>query len=171
MMIFGRSPARHLTVVFVGRVVVRGMGLELGGAGVDGLHGGRHARRQSGGPYPTFLDGPQPGQLGVGETEPLDPPPVRPVQLVRARPGRQAGPFRGDEPDLVQEPRIDTCGLVEPFQGDAAALGGFQMEGAVRRGDSRPAHQFVVAPPLVESLGGIAVEAEPPPLERAQPLL
>ncbi len=88
----GPIARRHLVVVLVGRVVVGRVGLELRRAGVDRLHGGPHPGGQAGLPDRGLVDRPQPGQLGVGEAEPLGPAPVRrgPAQPGRRRPARRA---------------------------------------------------------------------------------
>ena len=99
---------RHdLVVVLVGRVVVRRLGLELGRAGVDRLER-RGARRRPAGRARTvgLVDAPQPGQLGVGEAEPLGPPPRPAVHAGEAELG-EVGPLVDDLGDLVEEPRVD----------------------------------------------------------------
>ena len=108
---------RHLARVLVGAVVVRRRGLELRGAGVDGLVGDLDAG-QRGGPSRTSLsvDCPQVGELTVTEAEPLGPPPLAAVNAAeRAEPvplDSRCRAFLDDGEDLVEEPRIDPGRLV-----------------------------------------------------------
>ena len=76
-----------------------------------------------------------------------------------------------DLEDLVEEPRVDSRRLVQPLDADAATQRRFELEGAVGRGDGRPAHQLVVAQLVEGGLGGVAVQTHAAVLERAKALL
>ena len=78
MTTLGRSLGAHLVLVLVGRVVVRRVGRELGGAGVDGLERGAHARGQRGrrAPSASVRRRHSQAELRVGEAEALGPPPA-----------------------------------------------------------------------------------------------
>jgi hypothetical protein len=115
MMTLVRS-GRDLVLVLVGRVVVRRLGLELGGAGVDGLEGRPHPGGEAGGAHLGLVDAPQVGELGVGEPEPLGPPPARRGHAVEADLG-QVGRSSVIIEHLVEEPRVDLGGLVHRVDG------------------------------------------------------
>ncbi len=76
---------------------------------------------------------------------------------LQLRPGRRSaaepGPLVDDQGDLVEEPRVDPGGLVQPLDADAPPQGRLQLEGPVGGGDGGPAHQLVVVPAVVERLG------------------
>ena len=107
---FGRS---DLVLVLGGRVVVGGVGLELGAAGVDRLVG--HADTEGGAGRPDVGGGDrfaeQVGQLLVGEAEPLEPAPGPAVEIVDGDPQGhlevEGHAGVGHLGDLREEPGID----------------------------------------------------------------
>ena len=89
-----------------------------------------------------------------------------------ARPtASQVGPLLDDLAELVEEPGVDAGGRVETLDADAAAQRGLEMEGPVRGGEGRAAHELVVVEGLEGDLGGVAVQSSAPVLEGAQRLL
>ncbi len=68
-----------------------------------------------GGPHGGFAIAPQVGQLRVGETEPLGPPPVPSVHSRRRTHRLEPRPFPADTVYLVKEPGVDAAFVVEPF--------------------------------------------------------
>ena len=167
----------HLVLVLDGRVVVRGVGLELGTTGVDGLEG--HLHPVSGAGRPDVGGGDrwaeQIGQLLVGKSEPLDPTPGPAVEIVDGHPQRdlQVEPHAGvtDLGHLGEEPWIDAGGGGQLVHRDAPAEQGLELEDAFRRGRGHPHQQISGGDGLVELLGRIGVEAGPPLFERAHRLL
>ena len=100
-----------------------------------------------------LVDAPQPGQLGVGEAEPLGPPPVAAGHRRRGR--RRARWPRSSmiAQHLVEEPRVDPGGLVQPLDRDAPAQRRLELRRAGRgwrraaRASSSSSVEAVVAPP------------------------
>ncbi len=86
-----------LVLFLVGRVVVRGVGLELGGAGVDALVDGVHRAVC---PHLVLRASGEVGDLGVGEPHALG------VED-RGRPGLHRPAHLDDLGDAVAEPRVD----------------------------------------------------------------
>ncbi len=128
---------RDLGLVLVGRVVVGRVGLEFGGAGVDGLEDRAQAEpvAQAAHAFLAGEFGAQGRDLGVGASGAL--------RLAQQRFVDDGGGFdlaaQVDElGDLVEEPRVDLAGLVDFGDGGAESQGAFGgVEGAVVRGLER----------------------------------
>ena len=159
-----------LVIVLVGGVVVRGLGFELGPAGVNGLEGGDHPSRDACLSDLGLGRAPQVGELGVAEPEPLGPPPGPPVHAGQAGID-QHRPLIGYERHLVEEPRVDLGPVVDDVEADPPPDGRFELEHAVRGGQGRCGDQLLVGQIVVDGLGGIGVEAEPSLFQRSQSLL
>ena len=102
-----------LGLVLVGRVVVRRLGGELGGARVDRLVGRDHAGRLAGGADVGLVGAPQVGELRIGEAEPLGAPPGLACVIVDGPLFGERMALLDDHRDLVEEPRVDLGGRVD----------------------------------------------------------
>jgi hypothetical protein len=110
-----------LVLPLVGGVVVRGVGLELGGAGVDRLEDRHLALGEAPGAHAARLRAGEPRDVGVGEAEPLGLAPGLPLPRGRVAERRHLALRLDDLAQLRQEPRVDGGLLVQQRHAAAAA--------------------------------------------------
>ena len=150
--------------------MVRGLGLELGRAGVHRYEGGLHPGGDAGSPHLACRHPPQVAELLVGEPELLGPLPGPAVHAVEAA-LHQRGPLLGDLEELVAEPGVHLSGLEQLLHGDPSAQQGLELEDALGGGHRGGSQQLSVAEAVVGGLAGVGVEAVATQFQRAQPLL
>jgi hypothetical protein len=73
--------------------------------------------------------------------------------------------------DLIQEPGIDPCRIMEALDRDASAQCSFDQEDPLGRWCRASAHQVIGLEPFEGQLRRITVEAEPTRLQAAQRFL
>ena len=156
--------------VFVGRVVVRRGGLELGGAGIDRLERGAHTGRKASGPHLSLGDVPQIGKLRIGETELLGPLEAPRRDRIE-RQGLETGPLLGDHRHLVEEPRIDSGGREDLVDAHAPTQQRLKLERTIRGSDRRHLHEFLGRDVVERRLARVGVETVAALLERTERLL
>ena len=156
--------------VFVGRVVVRRGGLELGGAGIDRLERGAHTGRKASGPHLSLGDVPQIGKLRIGETELLGPLEAPRRDRIE-RQGLETGPLLGDHRHLVEEPRIDSGGREDLVDAHAPTQQRLKLERTIRGSDRRHLHEFLGRDVVERRLARVGVETMAALLERTERLL
>ncbi len=176
----GARRRRHLVLVLVGAVVVRGVGLELGSARVDGLERRLHAVLTAGGSDPRFGDvrlagTEHMGDLGVHEAEAPEPAPRAPVDLLRpdaeVRLELERHPGIGHLGDLGHEPGIDARLRADLLDLGTASQERLDTEDPIGRGPTDLVEQLVDGHVVERSLARIRVQPEAPLLEGADRLL
>jgi hypothetical protein len=111
------------------------------------------------------------GDLTIGESEPLDAPPVEAVQCVRPAGHLEIEAFIDDLGHLVEEPGIDPACSVDRLHGHAAPEQLGDLEHALGGRDGDAGEQGVLVGGQQRCLCGVGVEAEAALLERPQRLL
>ena len=175
------APGPHLVLVLVGRVVVRRLGRELGAAGVDRLEGRARRPRASRAARTSLLrQAEPPGELRVGEAEPLQPPPVRSARRPR-RPagGPSASASSSSQRRARRRSRASGRGTTGRCRSPrrpvstrgAAAQRRLELEGPLGVGSAAWRTSSSVGHGAVGRLCGVAVEPESALLEAAQRLL
>ncbi len=160
----------NLVGVFVGRVVVRRGGLELGGAGIDRLERGVHSGCEASGTHLGLGDAPQVGELRIGEAEllgPLEAP--RRDRIERQR--LEMGPLLGDHRHLVEEPRIDCGGREDLVEAHTPTQQCLKLERTIGGSDRRHLHEFFGRDVVERRLARVGVETMAALLERTECLL
>ena len=110
----GRAVARHdLGLGVVGRVVVRGLGFEFAGAGVDGLEHRAHAQGVADAGDDTGVEDAQGRDLLIGEAVVLRDPQDLLIEFVGVA---DIGGHLIDELDLVEVPGVDLAGVEDLFR-------------------------------------------------------
>ena len=169
---------RDLVLVLVGRVVVRGVRLELRGAGVDGLER-RDARRAASRAGADLAGGRR--RAGTRAGRPRSPAASRAAARRRRarRAGRRAAGLRLDRRRASRRPpragggTTGRCPVAAAsvLDADAAAKQRLELEDAVRRGHRHALEQLVGPSASRGDLGGVRVQPVAALLEGAQRLL
>ena len=165
------GPGLRLVLPFVRGVVVRRVGLELGGAGVDGLEHGAHALLPSRLPDLRLGAPRQVTQLAVAEAQGLGRPQTLPVPKEPLSRLPQIALGLEDLGQAVDEPGIDAAEAMDLFGGEALVQGGIEMEQPLRARTGQ-----VAADLGVRNLQGfldlaVSAPAAPADLQRPQALL
>ena len=164
---------RRFVFIFVGRIIIGRVGLELGRAGIDRLERGHDPPRFAMPAHVDLRGVPDHGQLPVGKAELLGPAERGVVDVVQAADAAQLLFHLHDLLQILQEPGIDAGQIVDFLDRHAVFHGVAQVPHALIAGhgqfraDFVDARLFGRAPQIL----AVAAEAETAHLQPAQGLL
>ena len=161
---------RHLVGVLPCRVVIWGLRIKFGCAGIDRLVSRHDAKFETTGAHFGLGAIPKPGQLGIGETQTLCSTPAKASEVVEPHFGK-VGTFFRDRTHLVEEPWIDSGGGVDLVDGLAATHHGFELEDSIWSTNASLRQEFIEWNVVVFRLAGIAIQTKATLLKRSQSLL
>ena len=156
----------HLILILVGRVVIRGVGLELGRAGVHKLVDRQDSRGIAAAADLPFGKVPDRAEGLIGKAEPFGP-----VENLRRTGCPSNLLLRLDKrSDLVEKPRVDLCQAMDLLQSHPVLKSRGDVEEAKGVGPTEPLLQKFPGA-MGCSLGQIGLQAEASDLQRADGLL